>query len=107
MSKAKEQALELLKIANDYGWSVVVRNGGVLTIKKVLDGEDKTLAFAQADSEYYGILEKLPTTGPGSVWGSDGGGVGAVEAMNNGVFTMNKSGGSKRVLNALRQLVGG
>jgi hypothetical protein len=54
--------------------------------------------------EYYSILELLPTTSPGSVWGTDGGGIGAISAMNTGVFTMNKSGGSKRVLSALKKI---
>jgi hypothetical protein len=54
--------------------------------------------------EYYSILGLLPTTSAGSIWGTDGGGIGAVSAMNTGLFKMNKSGGSKRVLTALAKL---
>jgi hypothetical protein len=46
----------------------------------------------------------LPSTEPGSVWGTDGGGVGAISAIQSGVFQMSKSGGSKRVLSAISKL---
>lgn len=101
MSKAQETAAKILSVAKEYGWAVNVR-GSILTIQKgdIRSKED----FVRADMEYYGILGLLPTTSPGSMWGTDGGGVGALSAMNSGVFTMNKSGGSKRVLNALKKM---
>jgi hypothetical protein len=55
--------------------------------------------------EYYSILELLPSTSAGSVWGTDGGGIGALSAMSSRVFKMNKSGGSVRVLNALKKMM--
>jgi len=42
-------------------------------------------------------------TEPGSVWGTDGGGVGAISALKSGTFEMKKSGGSKRVLKAIER----
>ena len=54
--------------------------------------------------EYGSILGLLPSTSAGSCWGHDGGGIGALSAMNSGTFKMNKSGGSKRVLSALDKL---
>lgn len=102
MSVAKQTAQKILDIAKEYGWDVNVRNGSILTITK--DGIRSKEDFCRADMEYYSILGLLPSTSPGSIWGTDGGGVGALTAMNSGVFTMNKSGGSKRVLNALQKL---
>ena len=97
-----ESAKSIRETADRLGWIVTVR-GSILTItKRIQAGSNES--FAQADGEYYDILGRLPTTSPGSIWGTDGGGMGAMTAMNTGVFTMNKSGGSKRVLNALRKL---
>lgn len=99
---AKEVATQIVDTANELGWKIRVR-GDILTIYKngIVSRDD----FVRADMEYYSILDKLPTTSPGSIWGTDGGGVGAISAMNTRVFTMNKSGGSKRVLNAIRNMV--
>lgn len=102
MSVAKETAQKIVDVANEYGWDINVR-GSILTITK--DGIRTNDDFVRADMEYYGILGLLPSTSAGSMWGTDGGGIGALSAMKSGVFTMNKSGGSKRVLNALKKLV--
>lgn len=101
---AKENAVEIKKVADDFGWSIEVRGTGILTITKSIkrnDNED----FTTADMEYDSILGLLPTTSPGSTWGTDGGGVGALSAMQTGVFKMNKSGGSKNVLKALAKII--
>jgi hypothetical protein len=102
MSAAKETAQKIVDIANEYGWELNVR-GSILTITK--DGIRSNEDFVRADMEYYSILGLLPSTSPGSIWGTDGSGIGALSAMRSGVFTMNKSGGSTRVLNALRKMV--
>lgn len=102
MSSAKETAQKIIAIAKEYGWDLNVR-GSILTIYK--DGIRTNEDFVRADMEYYSILGLLPSTSPGSIWGTDGGGIGALSAMNTGVFTMNKSGGSKRVLNALAKMI--
>lgn len=101
MSVSKQTAKKIIDQANDYGWDVTVR-GSILTITKtgIVDKD----AFVTADMEYSGILGLLPLTQPGSMWGTDGGGMGAMSAMNTGTFTMNQSGGSKRVLNALSKM---
>jgi len=101
MSKSKEVAQTIKDACQKYGWNFKVR-GSILTITKNIESTNE--AFSKADSEYGSILELLPTTSAGSVWGTDGGGVGAISAMNSGLFKMNKSGGSKRVLNALSKL---
>ena len=94
---SKEIANQIKSTAKELGWTLEVR-GSILTIKKQISGREQ---FVTADMEYYSILGLLPSTSAGSVWGTDGGGIGAISAMNTGVFVMNKSGGSKRVLNAL------
>lgn len=100
-----EIAKEILDTATKLGWAIVVR-GSILTIvKSITPGSNDS--FAKADGEYYDILGRLPSTSPGSMWGTDGGGIGALTAMNTGTFTMHKSGGSKLVLKALRKLNNG
>ena len=99
MSKAT--AIQIKNIAAELNWTLEVR-GAILTIKKVISGESE---FCNADMEYYSILGLLPSTSAGSIWGTDGGGIGALSAMKTGVFTMNKSGGSKRVLSALSKIL--
>ena len=102
MTTSVETAQKILNTASELGWNVAVRNNSILTITK--SGITDTESFVKADMEYYSILSLLPTTSPGSIWGTDGGGVGALSAMNTRVFTMNKSGGSKRVLKVLANL---
>jgi hypothetical protein len=101
MTIASEAAKKIVATAKEYGWELQVR-GSILTIYKrgISSKED----FCRADMEYYSILEQLPSTSAGSVWGTDGGGIGALSAMSSGVFKMNKSGGSKRVLDALKKM---
>lgn len=98
---ASEIAKKILDTAAKLGWEVRVR-GSIMTIYK--DGIVDNDTFVRADMEYYGILGILPTTSPGSIWGTDGGGIGALDAMRSGTFVMNKSGGSKRVLKALEKM---
>jgi hypothetical protein len=101
-ANANEIALKIKATATELGWTHEVRNL-VLTISKKITPGSKD-SFREADMEYYSILDLLPQTSPGSIWGTDGGGIGAVSAMRSGTFTMHKSGGSKRVLNALKKL---
>ena len=98
---SKEIALKIKNTALELNWKLEVR-GSILTIRKNISNNDE---FVTADMEYYSVLGLLPSTYAGSMWGTDGGGIGAISAMNTGVFTMNKSGGSKRVLSALSKLL--
>ena len=101
MSAAKETASKILAVAKELGWDVTVR-GSILTITK--SGINSKDDFVRADMEYYSILGLLPSTSAGSIWGTEGGGIGALSAMSSRVFKMNKSGGSVRVLNALKKI---
>ena len=103
MSVAKTKAVKLLETAKELGWDVNAIQPGVLTITKHFTAGSME-EFDECDMEYYEVLSLLPSTEPGSVWGTDGGGVGAIGAIKSGVFQMSKSGGSKRVLSAIRKL---
>ena len=97
---AKETAQKIADMAAKLGWDFEVR-GSILTITRRVSGMDE---LVQADGEYYSILGELPSTSAGSVWGTDCGGMGAMSALSSGVFKMNKSGGAKMVLKALKAL---
>jgi len=105
MSVSKKKAIKLLETAKKLGWDVNASHTGILRITKHFTAGSME-KFVECDMEYYEILSLLPSTEPGSVWGTDGGGVGAIGAINSGVFQMNKSGGSKRVLSAISKLKG-
>jgi len=98
----KESASKVVELCRKYGWTFEVR-GTIFTIRKrFAAGSNEELVTA--DMEYGSILDYLPSTSAGSVWGTDCGGIGAISALNSGLFVMNKSGGSKRVLNELKKV---
>ncbi len=105
MSKPKpaEIARSIKEIADDYGWTLIIR-GDILTIKKRFPAGDNS-ELVKADMQYGSILGRLPRTRAGSDWGTDCGGIGAVSALKLGLFTMNRSGGSKPVLKALAKII--
>lgn len=99
---AKEIAQKFVDECNRFGWTYDVR-GSILDIhKRLKDGSLES--FAKADGEYYHLLSLVPSTRKGSIWGTDGSGVGAISAVNLKLFSMHKSGCSKRVLNALSKM---
>ena len=102
MSVAKVKAVKLLETAKELGWDVSADTGMLRITKRFTPGSMEE--FVECDMEYYEILSLLPSTEPGSVWGTDGGGVGAISAIQSGMFQMSKSGGSKRVLSAISKL---
>lgn len=97
-----EIAKSIKAAADANGFKLEVR-GGVLTIHKYFQAGSND-GFVECDMSYGSVLGLLPRTSPGSEWGTDGGGIGALSAIRSGHFVMNKSGGSARVLNALAKL---
>jgi hypothetical protein len=97
-----ETAKNIKAAAERNGYKIEVR-GGILTIHKYFQAGSRD-GFVDCDMSYYSVLGLLPRTEPGSDWGTDGGGIGALSAISSGHFTMNRSGGSKRVLAALVKL---
>lgn len=103
MSKNEAIAKAILDAAFVADWEVQVR-GDILTITKEIEPGSLT-DFSKADSEYYGIISLLPRPRAGSMWGTDGGGVGGLAAIKAGLFVMNVSGGSKLVLRKLAAML--
>jgi hypothetical protein len=98
-----EQAKALVACAKRLGFEYSVR-GGILTITKKFPAGSLE-GFRDCDMMYGSVFEHLPRTSSGSDWGTDGGsGIGGMTALAHGVFRMNRSGGSKRVLAALEKL---
>ena len=99
-----ETAREIKTVADRLGWTISVRPNSVVTITKRFQAGSND-GFVECDMEYYSVLGMIPRTSAGSDWGTDGGGIGALSAIRSGVFTMNRSGCSKRVVNALAKIV--
>lgn len=101
MSKYSEIADKFKMECAKYGFNYFVRNN-ILTISKAFQQGDLD-AFADCDMNGPYLIDLVPSTSVGSVWGTDGGSVGGYSAVKNGWYTLNKSGCSKRVLNHLSQ----
>lgn len=84
------------------GYSISVR-GSVVSISKRF-GPGNTDGFVDCDMMAGGYLCELPQTSAGSMWGTDGGSIGGMSALRTGVFTLNRSGISKRVCAKLATL---
>lgn len=80
---------------------IIERCEDVLTLTKRIPIGD-SLAFAGAESDC-SIIYDLPG-GCGSVWGTDGGSIGGMSALNTGCFRLNRSGVQKRVLKAIKSI---
>jgi hypothetical protein len=103
VSKAKEQAQKFVEQALAHGFRVVVANDNVVRIVRSFNPGDKE-AFTHCDMVAGSVLDLAPLRG-GSVWGTDGGSVGGMSALNSGMFVMNKSGEAKSFMKALRGFV--
>lgn len=98
-----ESVLAVVEACRKYGWEFSVRNGSILSItKKFRQGNLDD--FISADMEHHKILSLLPRTTPGSDWRTTGDGIGVMSVINSGVFTMNRSGGSRLVLRELSKM---
>jgi hypothetical protein len=102
MTKSVEEATKIAARCKQLGWDFAVR-GSIFTIyKEIARGNKEELV--RADMEYYSILGLLKRSSPGSDWGTDCGGIGALSALSSGLFTMNRSGGNKNILKALAKM---
>jgi hypothetical protein len=96
-TKTLATARKFVAAARSAGWRISSREN-VVTITKGFTAQSRE-GFVQLDGEYYGILSILPWKG--SMWGTDGSGVGGYSAMLHGVFTMNVSGVADRMIDAI------
>jgi hypothetical protein len=102
-SSAFQSAITIKAKADELGFTLIVR-GNILTVsKRIIPGNNGS--FADADMSVYSVLQLLPRTSPGSDWGTDGGSIGGMVAMQTGHFSMNRSGGSVRILKALSSIL--
>jgi len=97
-TSTKTAAAKFVAAARDTGWKISVREN-VVTITKHFTPNSRD-EFVKLDGEYYGILSLVKARG-GSMWGTDGSGVGGYSAMLHGCFTMNISGVSQAFIAAL------
>jgi hypothetical protein len=104
-ASARTIAAETLATAQRLGWTITQARDSIVTISKTITPNNAE-SFRIADSEYYTILSQLPRTQPGSMWGTDGGGIGGLSAMISGRFVMNTSGVSKLVVRAIADMIG-
>ena len=99
-------AKEFLNGANKAGWNVRI-SGGVVKISQNFQAGN-VAQFADLDMSYYGLLEQVPVVkGDSSIWGSDGGGMGGMIALQNGLFVANISGVKKMFLKQLEKELNG
>ena len=97
-TSTKTAAANFSAAARNAAWTISTREN-VVTITKHFTPNSRD-EFVQLDGEYYGILSLVKARG-GSMWGTDGSGVGGYSAMLHGVFTMNVSGVSPAFIAAL------
>ena len=100
MNKSLSIAYQLLAHCNECGITIE-RATHILTLTKRIPIGDKA-AFADAEMDC-SIIYDLPG-GCGSVWGTDGGSIGGMAALNSGLFRLNRSGVQKRILKAIANL---
>jgi hypothetical protein len=86
--------------AEGFSWFVSANSVGVRT--SFAPGDRK--AFVDADSIAPELLALVPITRSGSMYGTDGSGVGGMVAINNGHFTLRQTGASKRFAAALAKV---
>lgn len=102
MSDIKAQVKALLETAAKYKFTVHAGSDTIIRISRKFEPGDNN-AFVECDMMASCVLDMAPLKG-GSVWGTDGGSIGGMVAIQNGSFVMNKSGsGGKRFMNELRK----
>jgi hypothetical protein len=99
----KASAAKFKELCEQLGWVYRIR-GSVVSIEKCFTPNDNG-GFVTCDSQYYGILCEVPVTkSNSSIWGTDGGGIGALSAIKYGHFTMNISGVKSTFIKELNKL---
>ena len=97
-SKTHLAAHKFFAAAFAAGFHVTARENIVTITKRFTPGSQAE--FVAIDQEYYSILSMVPARG-GSMWGTDGSGVGGYSAILHGLFQMNISGVNKSFIAAL------
>lgn len=98
---ASETARAFCDAAKAGNWKIEARSEIVTITRHFAPGDNAE--FVSCDGDYHGVLSTLRAKG-GSMWGTDGGGVGCHVALRTGTFRMNVSGVGKRVIAAILKL---
>ena len=102
MNDIKAQVKALLETAAKYQFTVDASSDTVIRITRKFQAGDRN-AFVECDMMASCVLDMAPLKG-GSVWGTDGGSIGGMVAIQTGSFVMNKSGsGGKKFMSELRK----
>ena len=100
-TKTMTAARKFVTACRQAGWAITLREN-VVTISKYFTAGSRE-EFVELDGQYYELLSMLKARG-GSMWGTDGAGVGGYSAMLNGIFAMNISGVSHRMIAAIHAI---
>lgn len=98
-----KQAAEWLANVRADGFTVHVKPGQVTIVKQFTPGDRDAFVACDGDGPHH--LAAVPCTQSGSMWGTDGGSVGGMIAIDTGVYRLNQSGVSKRFTTALARLI--
>jgi hypothetical protein len=101
MSKNQQIAQNIIEKAEEHGFDIFVEDG-VFSVGKRFESNN-SIQMQDCRKKANEILCMLPTSGPGSTWGSDG--IGWQVSLELGHFELHKSGGNKLVLKALAQML--
>lgn len=97
-----EVAQIFVKKCKEYGFTYTAGTS-ILSVHKKFTPNDND-GFTDCDMNGPYLLGIVKATQPGSIWGTDGGGVGGYVALQSGNYTLNKSGCSKRILKQISKL---
>jgi len=97
----QEKAQEFKSTCEKYGFTYSFTPSVIRVFKTIPIGDH--IAFRECDMMVGSVLSKAPLRG-GSEWGTDGGSIGGMTAINTGKFQMNKSGSGKAFINALAKI---
>lgn len=102
-SKNKIAAQEFVDKCKELGWTFKAKSS-VISIYKTIPINSNS-EFSKAENESGSLLDIVKMTKNGSVWGTDGASIGGHYAMTSGNFSMNKSGCSAHILNAINKII--
>jgi len=98
--QARATSIAMKLVANRVKVERLDPSAGFITLAKFFTPGDKQ-AYTEAESDV-GIIYDIPTSEPGSVWGTDGGSVGGHVGLTGGYMRLNKSGCNRTFLKALK-----
>lgn len=103
-NKNQELALEIKKAADKHGWKISISVNALVLTKPISNRSD----YDTANSEVHPIITLLPYQSSGTTSGSmnvSRSEVGIENEIKGGIFKVTRTGGSKRVIAALKKLI--